>query len=459
MPDVNRESCISYTPGSTLTILREDLLRVTGKNHCAAAILSWLVYSTDCEIKRFRPSKIPRNPWVTFTLKELEEDLVFLYCTKTISAALKDLADKWKLVWVATTPRYEGNRYLLNVEALQAAIDAGGKFGRTSSRPARVVSPGEKTLLSDLRSGEKLPLGSGEKTLLSSGKISPIKECVCAAVSDTEVSEPPLSPVTESEKNEHADEQAEEDSEYLPEAEASERIYNALKSARGYTLPAKTPKAREKIRESLRFNLMGVAVRADRVEPVVERFVEWCRSKRGDDRPPLPTAICHGDWQRLLSGEESLDVDSAPPRRPPASEPAPSRRKPPASEPVPPPNGLPPLAKKWNEIVTAGPKVEVWASKGKDADNLYLSLADEGFTETLDKTLKWCQAVWQAGHSKRDYVTFSWLVKLGTWAEILNGKHEYLLKPEKSDKPKALSIEERLQRAIAFRPESEYKGK
>ena len=48
---------------------------------------------------------------------------------------------------------------------------------------------------------------------------------------------------------------------------------------------------------------------------------------------------------------------------------------------------------------------------------------------------------------------------LGTWAEILNGKHEYLLKPEKSDKPKALSIEERLQRAIAFRPESEYKGK
>ena len=334
---------------------------------------------------------------------------------RKIDETLEILTQRGYLTITKPEGFYRSWSFVLNVEKLNADLQA---------LPASVVIPGGDRPSSDKRAFRSANLPNGKLAALK------INSSLKAESENTTTNNIPLPPSSESEKNEHAPEQAEEKSvepEIVQGRDAYLAVKQALEREKGFK-----PKPSERVR--MQEALSSKALYQDSIAPTVARFVEWARKKNS---VPSPPAVCFSPWLEMMEEPPdmyfmpSLDVDSAPPRRPPASEPAPARRKPPASEPAPPSNGLPPLAKKWNEIVTAGPKVEVWAFKGKDADNLYLSLADEGFTETLDKTLKWCQAVWQAGHSKRDYVTFSWLVKLGTWAEILNGKHEYLLRPER----------------------------
>jgi len=245
----------------------------------------------------------------------------------------------------------------------------------------------------------------------------------------------PPTPITESEKTE--DEQAEQgsvDVEMPVYGEnAAAAVRRALDREKRYKL---TAKEKRDLAEFAGYGAMYVSA----IDRVVPEFVAWAK---GYAPAKSATVILHESFSWLdrmrEPPEAGLDVDSIVARIERRMNGASNemsraldkllpRQFPRAA--TPPSSGLPPLAERWNTTVTAGPKVEAWASRGKDQDNLKVALDDLGFTKSLDKTLQWCQNVWQMGHSKRDYVTFSWLIKPGVWAEILNGKHDYLLRLE-----------------------------
>jgi hypothetical protein len=325
--------------------------------------------------------------------------------------------------------------------ALSALIDTGLIAKEEHRKPDGMSLPNTYYVLFEDEGGEgstSEPLGvhprTGEGSTSEPGEES-THDPLLVEVSEKEIEEentaPSLPPITESEKTE--DEQAK-----IPDVEFTEfddwvndggyLILGALRRERGLKI---TPKTRLSIREAVTM----VPIRESLIEPVVSRFADWAR-KLG--KPCDPASLVRGRWLKMLKGDEplalGLDEDSTPVSR---SSPELNRALNTILAPsfprsaAPPSSGLPPLAERWNTIAPAHLKVEIWSSVGKVNANLQAALRDKGFTESLDKTLKWCQSVWEVGRED-GYVTFSWFIKPGVYMEILNHGHDWLLRPEKA---------------------------
>ena len=183
------------------------------------------------------------------------------------------------------------------------------------------------------------------------------------------------------------------------------------------------------------------------IDPVVARFGNWAREQA---RIVDASLIVRGRWLKMLKGDEplelSLDEDSVvarverrmngasnemsraldkliPPQFPRAA--------------APPADGiewvgdLPEFAVRWNTVVKSGPPVVIWDRTGWDHKNLVAAVANKGWSENVDKVLEKCQSILEVGNPLSAHITFSWLLKPGNYATLLNGGANYAAKPEK----------------------------
>lgn len=425
-----RESCISFTPNTPILILRPDFIRITHGDHCAASLLNLFTYLTDNELTHYREAKTRRPPWLKATYLQLEEDLCGHYSYKSIKAAVANL-EALGFVIVVPLRRAEGSRFLLNIKRVQLSIDR---------RPVCEIGP-SADVGQEINSGKfqdriAPEIAKGEDR---AGKIPRAykEESIPEELTPTEDSSP-IIPITESEKNEQTDEQAEQgsvDVEMPVYGEnAAAAVRRALDREKRYKI---TAKEKRDLAEFAGYGAMYVSA----IDRVVPEFVAWAK---GYAPAKSATAILNESFSWLdrmrEPPESSLDVDSVVAKIQKRMDGASNEMSRALDKLLPPQfpraaalpsSGLPPLAERWNTIAPTHLKVEIWSSVGKVNANLQAALRDKGFTESLDKTLKWCQSVWEVGRED-GYVTFSWFIKPGVYMEILNHGHDWLLRPEKA---------------------------
>jgi hypothetical protein len=215
--------------------------------------------------------------------------------------------------------------------------------------------------------------------------------------------------------------------------DAYESLSRCLRTTRGYKKP------HGKLAEQMEADLSGIVLRESSVRRIVDEFVEWAETK---EKPPGIDKITRSPWREKFEDAASLDQDFAMVMATATVDVDTTRLRMverqqssfPKSE-APPPLPLPPLAERWNAIAPDHLKVSVWSTVGKDHANLMAACRDPTFINSVDKNLEWCQATWQAARED-SYVTFSWFIKPGVCTEIVNHKHDRLLKRDKSDPPK-----------------------
>jgi hypothetical protein len=403
-------------------MIRKDFLSIVNDDPCEAALLATFEYWTNGVLSE--PNWNDENePWVSATVKEIQAAVFGMYGAKAIRERIDSLISRGYLS-KETCERYEASRYLLLSDAVNEAIDRG--------IPSWVKKATRKTAAV----GENDHGPVGEKDQFKEEESSGGEECI-----NTQNISP--TPSEKEPENEHGSTEAESDSGDSEEwtNDGGEAVVNALRRQPGIK---PTPKQRKSIRE---FFAM-VAIRADRIDATCAAFAIWAKDNGKLHELDL---IHRGYWLKILKGEKdlrslSLDADSVVQRVERRMESMAREQcaaldkliwgKPEVAPPSPPP--LPDLAVKWNEVMadTPAPKVEDWCPGSRADVNLQAALKDPGFIKNLDKTLKVCHDVWDRGNPKCGYVTLSWLLKKGIWAEIINGDHNWLLTQEKTDGPR-----------------------
>ena len=428
------ESCIKHVAEPELLIIRNDYVRITQQDHCAAALLAWLEYRTNGELPRLKNSKVHREPWITSTFALIEADLCKHYTFKTIRAALDKLVRLGFVQTSSTTKedREKGTRFLFKIETIQTAIgrevkEVSGKFqsGKFQSASGKFQSV----------TGELQP---------ASGKFPPTykeaESSTCMSESNQSNSEPKTN-TPPSEETQEQNTNAIAEPGVLREIEFTEfddwtndggdAVIAALRRQKGIKL---SPKQRQTIREKL----VMVLIREGLIDETAYRFALWAREHNKAGEPQL---ICYGRWLKCLKGEESLDIDppdlpSTPVSLPPIDLQPISPKSPPDIPLASPHNGLPPLALRWNEVVHSGPPVVAWKEQSNGDFLLRTLMSDLAFQRESETALAKAEKLCAAKHPKGSYLTFGWFIKPGKWCEVLNGQHDWLLGDGPAQQPK-----------------------
>jgi len=411
------ESCIKHVAEPELLIIRNDYIRITQQDHCAAALLAWLEYRTNGELPRLKNSKVHREPWITSTFALIESDLCKHYTFKTIRAALDKLV---RLGFVQTSfttkeDREKGTRFLLKIETIQTAI----------GREVKEVSGKFQSGKFQSRSGKFQP-ETGELQSASGEFQPPYKEaesssCISESNQSNFESKTNTPPSEENQENTSAEEER-----WVDGPEAATLILASMRRPGALSGPGS---ARTKITEGLAVD--GLSINSSIIDPVVDKFSKWAKTC---GRKVTADAVITGRWLRILTGAEplsldtdTLDLPSTPVNLPPIDLQPISLKPPPPIPPASPRNELPFLALRWNEVVHSGPPVVVWKEQSNGDFLLRILMSDPAFQRESEKALTKAEKLCAAKHPKGSYLTFGWFIKPGKWCEVLNGQHDWLL--------------------------------
>ena len=399
---------VTYTTGEPMVIIRMDYMRMTDEDHCASALMNYFAFKAECLLQTH-----PKlAPWHVATYLEIEQGLCNHYSYRTIKEAL-DKISKWGYVKMVLPTRTEPGRFLFDVPLVKQAI--------ANRAPMEVVDNTGSVILQDgSRRFDILPPDEAkrfdETTPTNCNFAGPYKEETSERCTSEDV-QPPIPPA-EDEEQEMA---------FLEGEDAYLRVRLALSKHRGFD-----PNQSEK--RKLKANLAEHHIRADLVSPVVDRFVEWAK-KQTKEIPP--SCVASKTFLALLMGEESLDVDKQPAESRGFTPHKTLPPSPPTSLPVA-TNGLPALAKRWNEVVKSGPPILAWDRDSEMAKALSSLEKNPSFQEQVETMLMKVERLCAAKHEKGGFMSLSWILKKpGRWSEILNGEKDWMLGDGPAQKKKS----------------------